>query len=347
MSVATNKPRLSFYNYDKLYSYNGIYNFLCGARGLGKTYGAKLKAINAAIEKGHQFVYLRRYKDELKKTKDSFFADIEAEGAFPDWDFRVEGYFAQMAPAKTRDEKKRGWKTIGYFIPLSTSQSVKGVSYPLVRTIIFDEFIIEKGMVRYIPDEATVFTNFYSTVDRYKSTTRVFFLANAVSIMNPYFLEYDIKPDEVGEFHQARDGFIVCHFADSKDFQNDVYQTRFGKFIKDTAYADYAVGSEFSDNHDGLIGSKTIDAVYVYTMESKKGTFSVWVDYSNNTYYIQSKRPKNERIYTLMADQLREGKVLMVYGDRLMQDMRTAFRHGRAIFDAPQARNAFVEIFKR
>lgn len=341
------KPRMNFYNYDKIYSYNASWNFICGARGVGKTFGAKHKAVKSAIKDGAQFIYLRRYKDELKKTKDSFFADLIAENSFPDWDFQVIGYLAQMAPSSTRDEKKRKWVTIGYFIALSTGQSVKGVSYPLVRTIIFDEFIIEKGMVQYLPDESTVFTNFYSTVDRYKDKTRVFFLANSVSIMNPYFIKYGIKPDETGEYQQYADNFIVCHFADSKDFQNDVYRTRFGKFIHGTDYADYAVGSEFKDNHDGLIGGKTADAKYMYTLETRAGSFSVWLDYSESCYYIQDKRPKNEHVMTLLADQLGEGKTLLFTSDRLIQDLRTAFKNGRAYFDSPQGRNAFIEIFRR
>lgn len=347
MSVATNQTRMSFYNFDKLMSYNGIWNFLCGARGLGKTYGAKHKAVKAAITKGEQFIYMRRYKDELKKSRDAFFADLDAEGAFPDWDFRIHGGLAQMAHVDTQDDKKRKWATIGYFIPLSSAQGVKSVAYPLVTTIIFDEFILEKGMTHYLPNEAEIFTNFYSTVDRYKDKTRVFFLANAVSINNPYFIRYKIVPDKVGEFHRVEDGFIVCHFADSAQFQNEVYQTRFGRFIQNTEYADYAVGSEFKDNHDGLLKLKNSEATYFYTLETESGTFSVWLDWSDSTYYIQSKRPKAESIMTLISSKMMEGKTLLFTNDKLIQDMRTAFRHGRVCFDSAQARNSFIEIFKR
>ena len=33
-----------FYSFDKVYSYNAVYNFIPGGRGIGKTYGAKKKA---------------------------------------------------------------------------------------------------------------------------------------------------------------------------------------------------------------------------------------------------------------------------------------------------------------
>lgn len=346
LKVAT-KPRMSFYNFDKLMSYNGIWNFLCGARGLGKTYGAKQRAVRNNIKNGEQFIYMRRYKEELKKSKDAFFADLEAENAFPEWDFRIFGDKGQKAHVNTRDDKKRHWETIGYFIPLSSAQGVKSVAYPLVTTIIFDEFILEKGLTHYLPNEAEIFINFYSTVDRYKDKTKVFFLANAVSINNPYFLKFKIVPDQVGEFHRVEDGFIVCHFADSADFQNEVYKTRFGRFIQNTEYADYAVGSEFKDNHDGLVEEKTSDAKYFYTLETETGVFSVWLDWDKMIYYIQSKRPKQENVYTLVAGKLDEGKTLLFTNDKLIANLRTYFRNAKMFFDSAQTRNIFIDIFRR
>ena len=68
-------------------SYNAILNFIIGERGVGKTYGAKKHVVNRFIKKGEQFVYLRRYKTELKdsvgsKMKPKFFNQIVDE--FPD-----------------------------------------------------------------------------------------------------------------------------------------------------------------------------------------------------------------------------------------------------------------------
>lgn len=343
--AAKTAPAFSFYNFDKIYSYNATFNFLVGSRGLGKTYGAKLKALKAAVKKGDQFIYLRRYKEELQTSAKTFFADIEDE--FPDWDFRSNGWLAEMAPVATRDEKKRTWKQIGYFIPLSRAQAMKGVSFPDVKTIIFDEFIIEKGMTHYLPGEAEAFQNFYSTVDRWKDKTKVFFLANSVSIMNPYFLAYNIKPDEVGELFTFGDGFGLCHFVDAKDFSNEVYQTKFGKFIQGTEYADYAVTSEFKDNGDALIRQKSADAKYIYTIETRQGIFSVWSSWSSHEFFIQERRPKEESIFTMLPDRMDEGKTFIQYNDRMVQVLRTSWRNGSTYFDSSKSRNAFIEIFKR
>ena len=352
------KEKLAFYNYDRLYSYNATYNILVGARGLGKTYGIKLKVIIAAIKKGDQFIYLRRYKEELKTSARTFFADIERE--FPDHDFKYANGKAYMAPAETRDVKKRSWTHIGYFIALSQAQSVKGVSYPLVKVIIFDEFIIEKGMTHYLPDEAKAFNQFYSTVDRWQDRTKVFFLANAVSIQNPYFMEWGIEPKAEMEWIkkykittispsgvEGRKDFIVCHFADSADFKAGVYKTAFGQFIEGTEYGDYAVGSEFSDNNDNLIQKKNPRATYQFTLETRGGVFSVWVDWNGPDYYIQTKLPKEQDWFTILPERVTEEKTLLIFSDKMLSGMRTAFRNGHAFFDAPRSRNAFIDIFRR
>lgn len=338
---------LEYYSFDKVMSYNAIYNFVVGARGLGKTYGAKRHVIRKAIQHGHEFIYLRRYKTEIKACG-TWFSDIAHE--FPGWDFKVDGGKALCAPSSTADDKQRKWRVIGYFIALSNAQTQKSVPYPNVRTILYDEFIIEKGALRYLTNEAKVFNDFYLTVDRWKDKTRVFFLANSLSITNPYFLEYDILPD--GELHEElmikHGGAVLAHFPDSSAFASGVYKTRFGRFIQATEYADYAVGNDFADNHSDLIDFKPPEARWHMTIESKAGTFSVWVDWSVSPqqYYIQEKRPKKEVISTMLPSKMAEGKRLIVRSDRRLQYLRAAFAQGRIMFDSPRSRNAFVEIYK-
>lgn len=334
---------LPFYNYNRICSYNAVYNFIMGARGLGKTYGAEVRAIKDFIKKGHEFVYLRRFKNEITATKGTFFDPFAHE--FPDWDFQVAGNLIQIAPIETHGQKKREWATMGYFVALSTAQSKKGASFAKVRTIIFDEFIIEKGNTHYLPDESTVFNNFYVTVDRWQDRTKVFFLANSVSIMNPYFIAYDIKAD--AEWITRNDGFIVAHFPDAKAFASSVFQTRFGKFIAGTEYADYAVSNDFADNHDTLLKDKDYKAKYQYSLECSTGTFSVWYSGFTNEYFIRSKRPKAERVFTLLAHKMSDEKTYITFSDRVLSSLRTSFNHGRVWFDEPTTRNTFTEVFKR
>ena len=79
-----------YYDYDKISSYNATFNMIITNRGFGKTYGAKKRAINKFLKKGEQFIYVRRYKSELKKVKDKFFEKIKKE--FEGHKFEIKGF---------------------------------------------------------------------------------------------------------------------------------------------------------------------------------------------------------------------------------------------------------------
>lgn len=336
------RKEVKWYDYGPVLSRNAVYNFVCGSRGTGKTYGAKRRAIRSAIHKGEEFILVRRYHDEVKAAKDAFFTDIQHE--FPDYLLRINGYKAEW---KRPDEKT--WKTMGYFVALSKTQQLKGVSYAKVTTIIFDEFLVDKGVIRYLPNEVRVFNDFYSTVDRYQERVRVLFLSNSVSIMNPYFIEYDIQISADTEWISKYDGFMVVHLPKDEEFKQEVYKTRFGRFIAGTEYAEYAVDSHFLDNNPALIGKKPPTAAYKFTIETVSGTFSLWFDNEAGEpyFYVQSKRPARERILTMIPEQMSEEKTLLHPSDRLASRLRSAFKNGTLLFDSPTARNAFAGIFKR
>ena len=333
---------LPYYDFGPVLSRNAAYNFIIGARGLGKTYGAKKRVIRDYLKNGNQFIYLRRYKPELK-SRMTFFSDLVDE--FPGITFRVAGDEAQVC--RKPNAKKPKWETIGYFIALSVAQTKKSVAFPRVTTIIYDEFIIEKGSLHYLPNEAKSFNDFYSTVDRWKDKTKVLFLANAVSIANPYFLEYNIEPKPNTEWMTKYKGFLCIHFADSAEFATEVFNTRFGQFIQGTEYADYSVSNVFGDNHDAMIATKPPEAKYLYTLDTGKGVFSVWQSEDFRYYWLQAKRPREEFYCTTVHDKMNNDRYLLDYSHKWLQNLRGKYSAGRLYFDKPATRNAYTEIYRR
>jgi hypothetical protein len=353
----------TFYSFKRIMSYNCVFNFVPGGRAIGKTYGMKEYVINDALTTGSEFIYVRRYKEELAETAGLFFDDIAH--LWPKWDFRVGVKYAEAVKKLVRTEgeseraydlrlKNRKWQRIGHFIAMSTYDRYKGTPFTKVRTIIVDEFILEKGATSYLPDEATKLLNFYNTVDRYKDRVRVFCLANAVSINNPYFLKWKITPSTDGKIQVIRDidgrAFMAVDFPDSKAFQSEVYETRFGKFIQGTDYADYAVGNIFKDNGANLIKSKDSTAEYVFTMQTSAGDASVWISRTpgkETEYFISSRQPKLVKMMTLNPDNVTPDMPLLLHNDTISKILRGAYNKGICNFDAPETRNMFIETFIR
>lgn len=332
-----------YYNFDKVMSFDGVYNFIVGGRGIGKTYGAIKAAIKRCIKHDEEFIYLRRYKDELATARQNFFTEMVHE--FPDFEFRIAGNKGDYRPIVHEGEPKPEWKRLVHFVPLSTTQANKSVAYPKVTRIIFDEFIIEKGAVHYIRDETRVFNNFFSTVDRWKDKTKVQFLANSVSITNPYFVDFKIDPD-AGEFVVKEKGFVVVHFVDSTDFMNEVSKTRFGQFIEGTEYAEFAMSNKFADNDARLIQPKTSEAMYVYSLRLSDRDVSIWGDYEAGVYYVQEAQPARPYMFTIYPEKVSDDCGLLIRSDKMLSKVRTSFRYARLRFDSPQTRNSLTEVFK-
>ena len=331
---------VKWYRLGPVFSRNAAINIILGPRGDGKTFAAKEQAIRNAINKGEQFVYLRRYKTEMT-SRGSFFDDIRF--MFPDYGFAVRGMDAVM---QRPGEKK--WEVIGYFVPLSQSQQKKSVPYPKVTLIIFDEFLIDKGAVHYLPNEVKAFLEFYSTVDRYQDKTRALLISNTVMIANPYFFEWGIRPSQIEEWWTDPDGFVCVHFIKDHEFAAEVRQTRLGKFIDKTDYGAYAMDSVFLDNTDSLVKKKPSSAKYKMTIETETGTFSWWSDSDSGIFFLQEKRPRaDEVIYTMLPNKMDENKIYLQPNNGLLGMLRTAFAHGRLFFDGPQARNAFIGVIVR
>ena len=336
-----------YYDYHDIMTFNVAWSWIIGARGLGKTFGAKKYVIKDYIKNGNQFIYLRR-TDVEQKSKGTFFADIADE--FPRWTFRVNGNQAEGKPMGADDKT---WFILGYFVALSQAGGKKSIPYPDVRTIIYDEVFPDNQV--FLSGEVTAFEEFYNTVDRWKDKVRVFFLSNAVIKANPYFAKFNINLDEQQNNKQQIKtycgGFIAVNLADYGGFSAKVAKSRLGRFLfqYDEDYADYAINNKFRDDSDTLITAldSNIDG-YSYTLDTGDyGTFGVWFHMENNFsgFLISRRIKKNFEIqYTLDYRHVSEQMVYIKRNDRITQRLTNDYRLGKIRFDDSQIRADFSQV---
>ena len=211
-----------YYDYSKILSYNAFINFLIGERGVGKTYGASKFVIKQFINKGEEFVYIRRYKSELSKAVPEFFKSIIANDEFPNHKLATKGNKFIIDDT-----------VAGYSFSLSTAQSLKSTNFPKVKNIIFDEFIIEEGQNHYIKNEVENFLGMLESIARTKDV-RVFMLANAVTITNPYFIYFDITLPYNTDIKTYRDGLILVQYMYNEEYRKVKAQTKLGRLTANT-----------------------------------------------------------------------------------------------------------------
>jgi hypothetical protein len=323
-----------YYNPNKMLSYNRILNFVIGARGIGKSYAWKVHPIKRFLKYGEQFIYLRRYKPELKKVN-QYFDNVKEE--FPGIELKVKG----------REFYVNG-KIAGWAIPLSSWQSEKSNAYPNVSTIIFDEFLREKDNSGYMPNEVSALLNLMDTVFRDRENCRCVALSNAVSVVNPYFLYFNLIPNINKRFNANES--ILIEIPDSKDFSEERRKTRFGKLIDGTDYGEMSLDNDFVNDSNVFIEKRSKESKYVFTVVYKGMNMGVWVDNDLGLLFLSHDHdPSSKKVFALSKEDLTEN-VMLISGwkkNYYLKKLVGSFMAGYLRFDNQVLRTTGYELFKK
>lgn len=323
-----------YYNPNKMLSYNRILSFLIGSRGIGKSYSMKKYCINRFIKYGEQFIYVRRYKQELKKVT-SYFDDIAKE--FPGVNFKVKGrqFFI--------NEKLAGWA-----IPLSAWQSEKSNAYPNVTTIIFDEFLREKDKSGYLPNEVEALLNLMDTVFRGRENGRCICMSNSTTVVNPYFLYFGLVPDLNKRFNAYES--ILIEIPDSADFSAERRKTKFGRLIDGTNYGDMSLDNEFVNDSSLFIEKRSKNSKFKFLVVYQGLKMGIWVDTQLGLMYLSTEYdPDSKLSFAILKDDLDENTQLVSSWKQnfYISRMVNAFLKGLLRFDSQVVRNIAYEMFNK
>ena len=327
---------MAWYDINKTLTYNCLFNFIIGNRGSGKTYGAKKRAVKQFLDKGYQFVYLRRYKEELDETAESYFNDIIVNGEFPDAviEYRSGCYFINDRLA-------------GYAMALTKAKDYKSISYPLVYLIIFDEFLIEdNGYARYLKNEVKQFLNFYMSIDRYRGCT-VFFLANSVSMINPYTLYFDLHLPYGSNI--TRKGDLLLQLVQDEEFIKERKETRFGKLIAGTDFEEYAIENKFIMDSKTFIAKKGEKAQYYLTFIYKGEEYGIWIDYTEGRFFVsQDVDPSCKLVYSITVDDHSPNTLLLSNINKAVfwRKFIDNYKMGNVYFEGQKVKNVVYEVIK-
>ena len=207
-----------YLDFNKPLSYNALLSFIITERGLGKSYGAKKYVAKHFIKKKKQFVYLRRYKTELKEAMLKNNVPIFWEQIKNDPELKDHKFTNKKDTMYIDDELS------GFAIPLSIANILKSSTYENVDTIIFDEFLIDKGSYHYLQNEVIQLLDVIETVARLRDI-RVIFLGNAISITNPYFTFFNLTLPYNSEVKIAKrdnegNPLIIIYYAKNQKYRD-------------------------------------------------------------------------------------------------------------------------------
>lgn len=333
-------------NFQPFLQKNKLHNLIVTERGLGKTFRLKRKAIDDFLQDGSKFIYLRRRKPELKLIR-QFFDDIKF--LYPEHKLEVKGWTFYI-----------DGKECGQALLLNRYQDYKSAPFPDYRLIIFDEFIRERvESVGYLDDEVSAFLSICDSVFRDRDNVHTYLLANSISIVNPYFVEFQINVDPKSKFQKSNvkemNDFILC-YVQHKDFneieeeQSDPDRSELRKFIDLTNYGKMANKNEFSADDKTFLARRSKESTFKFQMKINGKTYGVWNDKRLQLLYVSEKtNPTTKISYAFDPKDKKENDILI---KRFSESNHTKlmvkkFKNNRLRFEEQHIKTEMLNNFAR
>lgn len=329
---------MAWYDPNKTLTHNALFNLIIGNRSSGKSYGMKKRAIKNFIDKGQQFVYLRRFADELDKTKNEYFNDIVFNNEFPDCKIEFEDGCYLL-----------NGQVMGYAMALTKAKDYKSTSYPNVWLIIFEEFIIEEnGYTRYLKNEVEVFLGLYMSIDRYRGC-KVFFLGNNFTMFNPYTMFWNLEKPYNKNIVKARQGMILLEMVNDQEFIEARMQTDFGRLIEGTSFAEYAIQNKSRIDTEEFVQRKSEKCSYYFTFKYNDDLYGVWVDYSIGKFFVSADvDPYFKMIYCITLEDHSPNTLLLKNINKSMyfKSFIEAYKEGSVYFETMRIKNVVYNVIR-
>lgn len=330
-----------YYDLNNILTYNALINIIIGERGVGKTYGCKKFCIKDYLKNGNQFVYLRRYATELKESANGFF-----DGMIMNKEF--EGHEFKVVNKKTMVVFYCDGEICGYGLTLSTAGQLKSKEFPFVKNLIFDEFIIERGVYRYLQFEVHSFLDILETIFRTRDF-RCFMLGNAVNRINPYFNYFKIEMPYNTDIKTYKDGEILIQYIKNEEYRNFKKQTRFGKLIDGTEYGKYAIDNQFLHESRIFVGKRPATAKFYFTLKVGEEDYGIWSDYRSSKVFISKDYdPCCPIVFTIDPDSHDETtRLVSMRRSDFFKSLIDHYRTGLLYFDSMKTKAIILPILNK
>ena len=180
-----------YYSCSRIKSVEAQFKILLGGRNIGKSYAVKHDVIKECYETGREFIYLRRWDEDIKtKYIEQYLADLDVTGITGGKYSDVYVWQSKIYLCNYNDQHKPTEKTlIGYAHSLNQYERYKSQIYLKVDYVIFEEFITDK---QYLNNEPSQLQEYASTIFRERIGV-VYMIGNTISKLCPYFNEWRLE----------------------------------------------------------------------------------------------------------------------------------------------------------
>lgn len=248
--------------------------YLCTTNRTGgkTTYFARL-CVNRFFDKKEKFCLVYRYNYELDDCAEKFYKDIS--GLF----FRGTQMTSKRRAAGIFHELFIDDIACGYAVSLNSADQLKKYSHLFsdVKRMMFDEFQSETN--HYCADEIRKFISVHTSIARGQGEqiryVPVYMCANAVSIINPYYVEMGISNRLKDDTKFLRgDGFVLEQgFVESASIAQK--ESGFNRAFAKNAYVAYSSECVYLNDNKAFVEKPAGVGRYLATLRYKGTDYAI------------------------------------------------------------------------
>ena len=246
------KVKTVFYKLFKLLSHFwAIIYVVIGARGLGKTYSAKMWLLSGWVYKREKFIILRGTIDECKTLAQDdgvrFWGDVLLDKKWKSKSIDI---------TMTQDSVYINGELAGFVMPQSMFRKFKGSQYQDVKRVLYDEFIPEQGQ-RYNGDRAWQFINTLMTVVRFRNDFKIILTANALNKGDTILCDlFQFRINDYGIYKNRSKRVVLDYARNSEAFEAYQRQGAVYDLVKGSRFEKNLLSNEFLNDDTGLFYTK-------------------------------------------------------------------------------------------
>ena len=206
------------------------------------------------------------------------------------------------------------------------------------------------------------YLDLYETIARMRDV-KSFFLANAITQTNPYFIYFNIElpygkvvqtffNDGNGRFVKKRlreHPEVLIELVRNQSFIDKKKKQRFGQLIAGTNYSDYAIENTFLRDSDTFIDKKTDRCRYLYSITYQNFTFGIWHDFKNGILYLSHDLESENKLnfaFTTDDHKLNTMLISSISRSAYLKQLFEGYKLGFLRFETMDIKNIFHDLLK-
>lgn len=319
-----------------------------GNRSAGKTTNFLKKSLELHTSTGKQTILLYRYSYELSSANEIY---TDVLNIYPQFGIEVKtrtlakGLFYEMTLIQADGTES----VLGFAISLNSCDQMKKYS-PLffnVVYVIMDEFQLENG--KYLPNEIEKFQSLLLTIARgggkLSRDIKVFLLGNMCSLMNPYFIFFDIHKRLKSNTKFIRGHGWLAEFTFNENASKAIKENGIGRVFANTDYMKFSTESVYLVDATVFIEKPSGKAKYICTIKHDGCMYGVWEYYEKGFIFItKTYEQKNSNILVFNSSDHNASTMMISRYSYFWDLLKEVYDMGKLRFDSMASKNATFDI---